>query len=112
MELFEELLRGLLRVADSQGVTNSEIEDAREYLASCDAKRSILASQLELERKRDEVADEAFMNSDIPPLSDSGRWTRDGNIWVCKVYLDSGEPGSFGVEFAEGTTEIVDTWSQ
>lgn len=69
-----------------------------------------------LDEQRQAAADEAWESADIGDVEDADGWYRDGVYWSRRVYWSDGDgdsiAGSFGVEFRDGTAEIVDTWSQ
>lgn len=64
------------------------------------------------------AADIAFSAAEIGDVEDSDGWNIDGVYWSCRVYYKNPDPdgdsiaGSYGVQFAPDTAEIVDSWHQ
>jgi hypothetical protein len=68
-----------------------------------------------LSKSRQLAAEKALFESELECIECVGHWTEDANLWSCKIYWKNGdEPsttGSFGVEFKEGTTQIISSWT-
>lgn len=60
------------------------------------------------------VAQRFWECADIPSVLESESWDEDGRIWCRTVYWENEEGpsrrGSFGLEFDEDSTEVIDWW--
>jgi hypothetical protein len=73
----------------------------------------------DLDKQRRKAADDAFENATLAPIEDTDgwQWTSGSNIWTRRIYWKNEathQPsiaGSFGVEFAENSTEIIEFWT-
>ena len=76
----------------------------------------------DLAKRRNEVANETFETTDLPPVEDHDGWEINGNHWHKTVYwkpdhehtckcedCNSSLRGGFDIEFKEGTAEIFST---
>jgi hypothetical protein len=73
----------------------------------------------DLQTLRRKAADDYFANADLGnfEVSDTGPWTIDEQYWSRWVYGEDFETKkshrfSFGVEFAQNSDKIIDSWQQ
>lgn len=72
----------------------------------------------DLQEARKKKAEDLFANADFGDavVGETGSWQEDGKYLSIKVYWEqkSGPSisGSFGVEFATDSSDVVDTWYQ
>ena len=67
-----------------------------------------------LHQKRADKAQEHFEAADLPEVAAIGEWTEDGDVWSLLVFWEGqhkSKRGSYGVEFAPGSTKIIESWS-
>ena len=72
----------------------------------------------DLDKARLAVADQSFAEADFGDsvVGETGGWTIDGNFYSIKVFWEQEDGpsviGSYGVEFAPESDQVIDTWHQ